>query len=294
MLIVRLQQISEILIVLLILLDVFLIVLYARMGSGLISPQRARMVSRAFRMVARRFPRYCDRIESFCGPIILVSLVFVWVAGLTLGNGPLFHPVLGTVIRSSSGKTPINFVSAFYAGGSSISTVGSANFSPDVSRYSLVYLFNSIVRLSVTSLTLTYLMQIQSQLQQRNTLALKVYLVTCETGMRRESAIRTSAVGRHKSRRGAVSLKVFGNLTPNDTKRSGEEAGFANLLTCKGCLVDLIGIEPMTSSMPWKRAPSCATGPLLKKNYLYTAARQPLPSIQWNKRTPVRCLRMAE
>jgi hypothetical protein len=28
-------------------------------------------------------------------------------------------------------------------------------------------------------------------------------------------------------------------------------------------LVDLIGIEPMTSSMPWKRAPSCATGPLL-------------------------------
>ena|GEM_PF-3553541 len=29
-----------------------------------------------------------------------------------------------------------------------------------------------------------------------------------------------------------------------------------------GSLVDLIGIEPMTSSMPWKRAPSCATGPL--------------------------------
>ena len=27
--------------------------------------------------------------------------------------------------------------------------------------------------------------------------------------------------------------------------------------------MDLIGIEPMTSSMPWKRAPSCATGPQL-------------------------------
>jgi hypothetical protein len=26
--------------------------------------------------------------------------------------------------------------------------------------------------------------------------------------------------------------------------------------------VDLVGIEPKTSSMPWKRAPSCATGPL--------------------------------
>jgi hypothetical protein len=26
-------------------------------------------------------------------------------------------------------------------------------------------------------------------------------------------------------------------------------------------LVDLVGIEPTTSSMRWKRAPSCATGP---------------------------------
>ena len=34
---------------------------------------------------------------------------------------------------------------------------------------------------------------------------------------------------------------------------------FAKLLIL---LVDLVGIEPTTSSMPWKRAPSCATGPL--------------------------------
>lgn len=27
-------------------------------------------------------------------------------------------------------------------------------------------------------------------------------------------------------------------------------------------LVDLEGFEPSTSSMPWKRAPNCATGPL--------------------------------
>jgi hypothetical protein len=25
--------------------------------------------------------------------------------------------------------------------------------------------------------------------------------------------------------------------------------------------VDLVGFEPTTSSMPWKRAPNCATGP---------------------------------
>src|ERR1700761_7868561 len=32
-------------------------------------------------------------------------------------------------------------------------------------------------------------------------------------------------------------------------------------------LVDLVGIEPTTSSMPWKRAPSCATGPLCRKAF---------------------------
>jgi hypothetical protein len=31
--------------------------------------------------------------------------------------------------------------------------------------------------------------------------------------------------------------------------------------TSREFMVDLVGIEPTTSSMPWKRAPSCATGP---------------------------------
>ncbi|GAA3761834.1 hypothetical protein [Terriglobus aquaticus] len=182
MLLVRLQQISGIAIVLLILLDVFLTVLYARMGSGLLSPHLSRLVWLAFRGLGRIFPRNCDRIASFCGPVILVFLVFVWTLGLTVGNGLLFHPVLGSAIQTSSGKTPTDFVSALYAGGSSISIVGAGDFSPQVSRYRLIYLFNSVVGLSVTSLTLTYLMQIYSQLQQRNTFALKIYLATCRTG----------------------------------------------------------------------------------------------------------------
>src|SRR5947208_1790371 len=44
-----------------------------------------------------------------------------------------------------------------------------------------------------------------------------------------------------------------------------------------GCvLVDLDGFEPSTSSMPWKRAPNCATGPLvfvLTISYARRAAR---------------------
>src|SRR6201992_3999971 len=56
-----------------------------------------------------------------------------------------------------------------------------------------------------------------------------------------------------RSRREAVDAKLLRG-------RKFSDSGRAEFV--RGCLVDLIGIEPMTSSMPWKRAPSCATGPL--------------------------------
>jgi hypothetical protein len=40
--------------------------------------------------------------------------------------------------------------------------------------------------------------------------------------------------------------------------------------------VDLVGIEPTTSSMPWKRAPSCATGPLGEGQLLYCLRSFPI------------------
>jgi hypothetical protein len=40
-----------------------------------------------------------------------------------------------------------------------------------------------------------------------------------------------------------------------------------------GDLVDLVGIEPTTSSMPWSRAPSCATGPRLQTKSRSPAVR---------------------
>ena len=35
--------------------------------------------------------------------------------------------------------------------------------------------------------------------------------------------------------------------------------------------MDLVGFEPTTSSMPWKRAPNCATGPREAKPLQYNA-----------------------
>ena len=56
----------------------------------------------------------------------------------------------------------------------------------------------------------------------------------------------------------AVSTRTAGYDTNHDTNLTDVSARPSKLL---GDLVDLVGIEPTTSSMPWKRAPSCATGP---------------------------------
>jgi hypothetical protein len=59
-------------------------------------------------------------------------------------------------------------------------------------------------------------------------------------------------------------------------------------------LVDLIGIEPMTSSMPWKRAPSCATGPLSGRTLSILADRSSFVNVSGNLSGIFWCLKIIE
>ncbi|HEX9962911.1 MAG TPA: hypothetical protein VGB00_18405, partial [Pyrinomonadaceae bacterium] len=167
---------------LLILADIFLIVLYARMGSGIISNRLAHLIWRLFRLVSKPFGRRRGTILSFCGPFILIFLVIFWALTLTCGAALIIHPNLGSSVKSSSGETPTDFITALDAGGGSMSIIGASDFSPQSSGFRLLYLLNSILGMSVVSLTLTYLMQVYNALQRRNALGLHAYLLTAETG----------------------------------------------------------------------------------------------------------------
>ena len=122
------QQVGGILLILLILLDVFLTVLYARMGTGIVSRRAGRFVWRCFRVIARAQPKHGDRNLSFCGPVILAVLVFTWMSRLSLGHAFVLHSMLGQSVQLTGGKTPTDVVSALHAGGSSLSIVGSSDF----------------------------------------------------------------------------------------------------------------------------------------------------------------------
>jgi hypothetical protein len=177
----RVEQAIGALLILFVLTDVFLTVLYARVGTGILSARLARAQWRLFKPFARMFGQNRGKVLSFCAPTVLVSLVASWALLLALGAGLLVHPAMGTAVRTNRGETPTDFTTAFYAGASSLSFVGSGEFAPHSPRYRLLFIFNSLVGISVMSLTLTYLMQVYSALRERNTFGLKLHLMSGET-----------------------------------------------------------------------------------------------------------------
>jgi hypothetical protein len=176
-----LEQTIGVLLLLLILLDIFLTVLYARIGSGIVSDQVAHLLWRLFLFLSKPFRQTRANILSFCGPVIVIFLIAIWALGLTCGTALVIHPRLGTAVRANDGSTSTDFVTALFTAGNSLSVLGSSNLSPRTSGFRLFYLMNSVIGISIVSLTLTYLMQIYTALQQRNALGLKLHLMSSET-----------------------------------------------------------------------------------------------------------------
>lgn len=176
------------------LLDVFLTVLYARAGSGLLAPRLARGVWRVFRSLSHA--RQQPGLLNYCGPAQLVALVLMWGVLLAFGSALMVHPALGTGVESSSGATDTGFVTALFVGGSSMSIVGASDYGPTSPGYQLLFLFNSLVGLSVTSLTITYLMQVYTAVRSRNTLGLMLHAQSGGTGDAAELLVRWGPEGR--------------------------------------------------------------------------------------------------
>ena len=162
--------------------DIFLTVLYARMGTTLLSGYVGRTTWRLFRSISTLFPNHRGKILSFCGPAMMLVLVGFWALGLTLGAGLIFYPALGRAIQSGGQPIPHDFVTAMYAAANSLSIVGAGSFSAKTTAFKFIYMLNSLVGLCGISLTLTYLMQVYSAVRQRNAAALQAYLATGETG----------------------------------------------------------------------------------------------------------------
>lgn len=190
-----LEQIVGAVLMLLFLADIFLTVLYARAGTGLLAPHWNRLVWRLISGVSRLFGRRRGSVLSFGGPLIVISLIAFWALGLVIAAALLIRPELGTSIRPSSGETPTDFVTALLVAGNSLSIVGGGDYSPHSTGTRLLYLLNSLIGASVLSLVLSYLVQVYSGLRERNALALSLDLMTAGTGDAAEMLARLGPDG---------------------------------------------------------------------------------------------------
>ena len=176
------EQVVGAALMLLFLADMFLTVLYARAGTGLLAPHWNRAIWALLRGVGNLAGGRRGTLLSLAGPLIVVSLIGFWSIGLTLGAALVIQPELGTAIRPSSGETSTDFVTALLVAGNSLSIVGGGDYSPHTTGTRLLYLLHSLIGASVLSLVLSYLVQVYSALRERNALALAVDLMTDGTG----------------------------------------------------------------------------------------------------------------
>jgi hypothetical protein len=176
------EQLAGLCVLMVILLDIFLTVLYARAGTGLIAPHVERALWQVIRHISTVSRRSRERILSVGGPLLVIAVVAMWFVGLSFGAALVIHPALGTGVKTTSGDTPLSFIAALFAGGSSVSIVGSSGLEPDTKTFRLFYFLTALSGTTATSLVLTYLMQVYTALLRRNTVALDVDTWSGQTG----------------------------------------------------------------------------------------------------------------
>jgi hypothetical protein len=168
--------------ILLALADVFLTVLYARIGTGIISHRLACATWRLFKTVTKPVPRRRDYLLSLSGPVLVVTTILMWIFMLMTGAALVTHPYLGRSVTATNGSTPTDFVAALYVAGDSVTTVGTGEIAPRTAAFRLFFTCMSLLGICLITMTVTYLLEIYNALQRRNSLSLRVHLATDETG----------------------------------------------------------------------------------------------------------------
>lgn len=160
-------------VVLLALADIFLSVLYARMGVGLLTPYMYRLTWRIMKAVSPGQGKGKGKnfFLSFAGPLMMVQTVVMWLTLLLVGFTLIHWPAMGSGVEATSGATPTDFWSTLYYSGYSLTTLGTGNFVPKTSPYRILMVLQAAIGFSVVTLTLTYFMSVYSALVRRNTLA---------------------------------------------------------------------------------------------------------------------------
>lgn len=190
-----LTQIIGVGLVIVALVDIYLTVLFPRLGSSILSLRLSKGLWRLFWLVAYIIPLKDKKLLAHSGPILVVATVVVWVCLLLWGFALIVWTELGWAIQSSRGSTDTDFITALYYSGFSLTTLGTGDFTPETNFQRLLMILEAAVGFSVFTLTITYLLSIYSALIRRNTFALSLHHRTAGTADAAEIIARLEADG---------------------------------------------------------------------------------------------------
>ena len=182
-------------IIVLTLLDIYLTVLFHRLGSSIVSMPLNRGIWYFLRLVMQVIPSKSDRLLAHSGSIMIVAILAVWAASLMSGFALIIFPELGSAIQASEGQTPTDFITALYYSGFSFTTLGTGDLVPKTATYRLLTLLEAALGFASFTITITYLLSVYNALITRNTFALSLYHRTDGTGDAAELLARLGASG---------------------------------------------------------------------------------------------------
>ncbi|NHC33393.1 potassium channel family protein [Scytonema millei] len=182
-------------IIFLTLLDIYLTVLFHRLGSSIISMPLNRGIWCLFRLLTQIIPSKSDRLLAHSGSMMIVAILAVWAAALISGFALIILPELGSAIQASEGQTPTDFITALYYSGFSLTTLGTGDLVPKTATYRLLTLLEAALGFSSFTITITYLLSVYNALITRNTFALSLYHRTDGKGDAAELLARLGASG---------------------------------------------------------------------------------------------------
>lgn len=177
------------------LIDIYLTVLFPRLGSSLLSLRLGKGMWRLFRLIARIAPFKDEMLLAHSGPMLMIATVIIWVCLLISGFALIIWPELGSTIQSSDGWTETDFVTALYYSGFSLTTLGTGDLTPEASFQRLLIILEAAIGFSIFTLTITYLFSIYSAIIRRNTFALSLHHRSAGTADAAEILARLGASG---------------------------------------------------------------------------------------------------
>jgi hypothetical protein len=177
------------------LLDIYLTVLFPRLGSSVLSLQLGKGMWRFFRLMAKILPVKNEKVLSHSGPILMIATVAVWLGLLLFGFALIVWTELGWSIQSNKGQTETDFISALYYSGFSLTTLGTGDLTPETDFQRLLMILEASLGFSVFTLTITYLLSVYSAITRRHTFALSLHHRSAGTADAAEMLARLGASG---------------------------------------------------------------------------------------------------